>query len=109
MKYSRGRNFAACAPSAEPIDAETTSGSTVRQSGLILTAYVIELVRVPHTEETLLVPRMAAGGVSGGNPISSAGNWISPPPPTTASTQPAAKAASTSSTTTQGARSSPDT
>src|SRR5687768_429287 len=52
----------------------------------------MELVAVPQTEDTLLVPRIAAGGVVSGNPISNAGSWISPPPPTTASTQPAANA-----------------
>src|SRR4051812_3759270 len=67
----------------------------VRQSGLTLTAYVTELVAVPHTELILLVPRTTAGGVVSGRPISSAGSWIRPPPPTTASTQPAASAAST--------------
>src|SRR5687767_2549859 len=101
VKYSRGNSLASCAPSAEPTAAEITNGNTVRQSGLILIAYVIELVAVPHTEETLFVPRIAAGGVSGGNAMSRAGSWINPPPPTTASTHPALKAASTSIATTQ--------
>ena len=70
-----------------------TRGVTVRQSSGILSAYVSELVAVPQNEEILFVPKITAGGVLLGRPISRAGNWISPPPPTTASTQPATKAA----------------
>lgn len=39
------------------------------------------------------MPKITAGGVLLGSPISNAGNWIRPPPPTTASTHPATKAA----------------
>ena len=70
----------------------------VRQSGRTLIAYVIEAVAVPNTELILFVPRIVAGGVASGSPISRAGSWISPPPPTTASTQPAANATTTSRT-----------
>src|SRR5207342_904164 len=93
VKASRGSSFASDAPTADPMADATTSGATVRQSSGIRSAYVSELVAVPQNEEILLVPKITAGGVLLGNPISRAGSWISPPPPTTASTQPARKAA----------------
>ena len=74
MKASLGSSLASWAPRAEPAAASTTSGSTVRQSGRTRRAYVIELVAVPHIDETLFVPRIAAGGVPAGSPMSSAGS-----------------------------------
>jgi len=78
---------------ADPSADAMTSGSTVHQSSGIRSAYVNELVAVPQNEEILFVPKITAGGVLLGKPISKAGNWIRPPPPTTASTHPATKAA----------------
>src|SRR4029450_11433817 len=89
VKPSLGNNRASDAPRADPIAEATTSGTTVRQSSGILSAYVSELVAVPQNEEILFVPKITAGGVLLGSPISRAGSWISPPPPTTASTHPA--------------------
>src|SRR4051794_17143496 len=71
------------------------------------TAYVTELVAVPQIEDSLFVPRTAAGSVPGGSAISSAGSWTRPPPPTTASIQPAANAAATRKARVARGRSSP--
>ena len=51
-----------------------TRGRTVNQSSGIRRAYVSELVAVPQNEEILFVPKMTAGAVSLGKPISNAGS-----------------------------------
>ena len=43
---------------------------------------------MPKIEGTLFVPKISGSSLFG-NPISKAGNWISPPPPAIASTNPA--------------------
>src|SRR5512133_1633459 len=96
VNASFGSSLASEAPIADPAAEAMTKGATVHQSSLIRTAYVSELIAVPQNEEILFVPKITAGGVLLGSPISSAGNWMRPPPPTTASTQPATKAATIS-------------
>src|SRR5215218_7373196 len=93
VNASFGSSLASEAPIADPSADAMTSGNTVHESSGIRSAYVHELVAVPQNEEILFVPKIIAGGVLLGSPISRAGSWISPPPPTTASTQPATNAA----------------